>query len=86
MESTCNGKEKPEGLLRNVGLVCALPKLDIPTNCFLLTSIGDRIMADDKPIKLILIKDLISEDGARELTASLDMKPYIRFAMAVMHT
>src|ERR1039458_6062712 len=49
MESTCNGKEKPEGLLRNVGLVCALPKLDIPTNCFLLTSTGDRIMADDKP-------------------------------------
>src|ERR1017187_3441098 len=31
MESTCNGKEKPEGLLRNVGLVCALPKLEIPT-------------------------------------------------------
>ena len=43
-------------------------------------------MADDKPIKLILIKDLISEDGARKLTASLDMKLYIRFAMAVMHT
>src|ERR1035441_356427 len=32
MESTCNGKENPEGLLRNVGLVCALPKLEIPTN------------------------------------------------------
>ena len=61
-ESTCNGKEKPEGLLRNVGLVCALPKLDIPTNCFLLTSTGDRIMADDKPIKLTLIKDLIAEE------------------------
>src|ERR1035437_4525389 len=49
MESTCNGKEKPEGLLRNVGLVCALPKLDIPTNCFLLTPTGGRTMADDKP-------------------------------------
>jgi len=43
-------------------------------------------MTDDKPIKRIPIKDLISEDGTRELTASLDMKPYIRFAMAVMHT
>ena len=32
MESTCNGKGNPEGLLRNGRLVCGLPKLEIPTN------------------------------------------------------
>jgi hypothetical protein len=32
-------------------------------------------MTDDKPIKRIPIKDLISEDGAHELTASLNMEP-----------
>jgi hypothetical protein len=37
-------------------------------------------------IKRIPIKELISEDGTYELTASLDMEPYIRSAMAVIHT
>ena len=86
MESTCNGKENPEGLLRNFGLVCALPKLDIPTNCFLLNSHQGQDHGRRQAIKRIPIKDLISEDDARELTASLDMEPYIRSAMAVMHT
>src|ERR1017187_4860262 len=85
-ESTCNGKENPEGLLRNVGLVCTLPKLEIPTNCFLLNSHRGQDHGRRQAIKRIPIKDLISEDGTRELTASLDMEPYIRSAMAVIHT
>ena len=40
-------------------------------------------MADDN-IERIPIKNLISEDGARELATSPDMKPYLGFIKAVM--
>jgi hypothetical protein len=41
-------------------------------------------MPDDDNIKWMPIKDLHQEDGARELTESPEMEPYLNFAVALM--
>jgi hypothetical protein len=39
---------------------------------------------DDNPIKYMPIKDLHQEPGAKELTESPEMEPYLNFAVALM--
>src|ERR1035438_10495672 len=84
---TFSGGQRPSKVFvlpYHIGFSCSV--LGSSQSAFLLNSHRGQDHGRRQAIKRIPIKDLISEDGTRELTASLDMEPYIRSAMAVIHT